>query len=70
MPALRSTALPWLDSPSGTMTKRETVLSLMHVAGYENDRKAWTRLLVENAIGRAAADEAWTRGVAARQSRS
>ena len=49
------------------MTKRQTVLDLMRIAGYEDDRRAFTRLLVENAISRGAAEEAWRRGVAQRE---
>lgn len=51
---------------AGAMTKRATVLDLMRIAGYEGDRRTFTRLLVENPIGRAAANEAWARGVAQR----
>lgn len=48
------------------MTSRQAVLSLMRVAGAENDKSTWTRLLIENPIGRAAANEAWAAGVAQR----
>ena len=51
---------------AGGMTKRKTVLELMRVAGYENDARAFTRLLVENPISRQAANEAWSRGVTQR----
>lgn len=43
-------------------SKRELVLGHMRVAGYENDRKAWTRLYVENKISLAVAEEAWRNG--------
>lgn len=48
------------------MTKRQTVLSLMRVAGYENDSAKFTRLLVENPIAHRIAKEAWRKGRAAK----
>jgi hypothetical protein len=47
---------------AGTMTKRETALSPMRAAGYENDRHAWTRLYVENRVGFDSATRAWLEG--------
>lgn len=47
--------------PNG-MTKRQTVLSLMRVAGYENDSAKFTRLLIENPIAHHVAKEAWRKG--------
>ena len=44
------------------MTCRACVLSLMRIAGAENDRGKWMRLYVENPIGRPAADKAWREG--------
>lgn len=44
------------------VTCRQAVLSLMRVAGYESDNAKWTRLLIENPIGREAANEAWALG--------
>jgi hypothetical protein len=48
------------------MTKRQTVLSLMTIAGYENDSAKFTRLRIENPIGRQAANKAWNRGACKR----
>lgn len=51
------------ESLSGRkLTKRETVLSLMRLAGFENDEGKFVRLLVENPISRTAANEAWKAG--------
>lgn len=47
---------------AGGMTKRETVLSLMRIAGYENDSSKFTRLLIENPIRRMVAEAAWREG--------
>lgn len=47
---------------AGTLTKRETALSLMRIAGYENDIRKWTRLYIENAVSLRAANEAWRLG--------
>lgn len=47
---------------AGGMSKRETVLSLMRIAGYENDSGKFMRLLIENPISRKAANDAWWEG--------
>lgn len=44
------------------MTKRGMQLANMRVAGYHDDRKAFTRLLIETRINRAEADAAFARG--------
>jgi hypothetical protein len=51
---------------AGGMTKRQTVLSLMRLAGYDGDNAYFTRLLIENPISRRVAEEAWREGVRAR----
>lgn len=43
---------------------RKVALDLIMVAGYEGDRARATRLLIENRISKAAADEAFRRGAA------
>lgn len=50
------------------VTKRETVLQLVKVAGYHNDSAAGVRLLVENPISRKVYNEAWASGQRARES--
>lgn len=45
-----------------TMT-RKMLLGYLRLAGYENDRKAWTRLYVEHRIGFVAAEQSWNDGV-------
>lgn len=52
----------------GGMTKRQTVLSLMRIAGYENDSAKFTRLLIENPISRRVAEDAWHEGRTKRDS--
>ena len=52
------------------MTCRACVLSLMRIAGAEDDRKTWMRLYVENPIGRPAADKAWREGALQRKNKS
>lgn len=47
--------------------KREHAISYLRIAGYDNDRAAWTRLYVENRISYAAAQKAWSEGVLMRQ---
>lgn len=49
------------------MTKRETVFQLIKVAGYHDDARTATRLLVENPISRKRYNEAWFAGVDARR---
>ncbi|VUZ24121.1 Uncharacterised protein [uncultured Comamonas sp.] len=44
------------------MSKREDTLAAMRIAGYHNDKAAFTRLLVENRIRLTVADEAWLTG--------
>jgi hypothetical protein len=44
------------------MNRRENVLSWMRIAGYHDDKRRFTRLLIENRISRKAADEAWQQG--------
>lgn len=46
--------------------KREHVLTYLRVAGYHDDRAAFTRLYVENRIGYKAAQDAYRAGRAAR----
>lgn len=48
------------------MTRRARVLDAMKVAGYHDDRKAFTRLLIENRVGRDAAARAFQVGQTAR----
>ena len=47
--------------------KRADALAWMRIAGYHNDSKAFTRLLIENRVSRKAADEAWAKGVKAKE---
>ena len=49
------------------MTKRETALVLMRVAGYHNDQRDRVRLLVESRVNRQAMDAAWMDGQAAKR---
>lgn len=49
------------------MTKRETVLQLVKVAGYHGDFRAATRLLAENPISRKSYNDAWFAGVEAKR---
>lgn len=48
-------------------SKRELAIARLRIAGYDDDRKTWTRTYVENRIGYAVAQEAWQQGVALRQ---
>jgi hypothetical protein len=50
------------------VTKRETVLQLIKVAGYHADYRSATRLLVENPVSRKNYNLAWEAGVAAKRS--
>lgn len=44
-------------------SSRELILGHMRVAGWDNDRATWTRLLVENKISYAVAKQAFEQGV-------
>lgn len=44
-------------------SQRELTLAHLRIAGYDNDRAAWTRLYVENRISYAVAKKAWEDGV-------
>lgn len=45
---------------------RALVLAYMRIAGYHDDRATFTRLYIENRIGRARANEAFRAGQAAK----
>jgi len=47
--------------------KREHLLAYLRVAGYHDDAATYTRLLIENRISKAAAKEAYSAGVKARE---
>lgn len=44
------------------MTKRDIAISRARVAGYENDTRTFTRLLVESRVRRELLTEAWHQG--------
>lgn len=44
------------------MTQRDNALGWMRIAGYHDDKRAFTRLLIEKRVNRKAADEAWQQG--------
>lgn len=48
-------------------TKREVALTKARVAGYENDARAFTRLLVEARVNRTDMNSAWAAGAARRE---
>lgn len=48
------------------MTKKQTLIQLIKIAGYHNDTKIGTRLFVENRITRADYDAAFHAGLAAK----
>lgn len=48
------------------MTKREIAIAKARIAGFENDRRTFTRLLVESRVRRALLNEAWHQGRAQR----
>lgn len=48
-------------------SKRTVALTLARVAGFEEDTRAFTRLLVESRVNREAMHEAWQAGVARRR---
>lgn len=50
------------------MDKREIALSSCRVAGYHNDKMAFTRAYIDNRLSIAAANEAWQQGVKQRES--
>lgn len=47
--------------------KRAHAITYLQIAGYDDDKEAWTRLYIENRISYAAAKKAWAQGVAMRQ---
>jgi hypothetical protein len=47
--------------------KRSQALAWMRVAGYHADRWAFTRLLVEERVSRAAGEAAWKQGTEAKR---
>lgn len=49
------------------LTKREAWIIQARVAGYHDDSRAFTRLLVEARVSREALNRAWFQGVAAKQ---
>ena len=49
------------------MTRHEKAYQLVKVAGYHNDSRAATRVLVEYSIGIKRYNEAWREGIRARQ---
>lgn len=49
------------------MTKRDTALALMRVAGYHGDTRERVRLIVESRVNRQAMDEAWSQGRRAKE---
>lgn len=48
------------------ITKRQTALALAKIAGYHNDAKAFTRLIIESRVNRAAMNMAWSLGASAK----
>jgi hypothetical protein len=44
------------------MTKREIAIARARIAGYENDTRTFTRLLVESWVRRELLNEAWHQG--------
>ena len=49
------------------MTKRDMALTAAKIAGYHNDTKMFTRLLIEARVNRQAMNSAWCHGMSARQ---
>ena len=45
---------------------RKDALAYMRIAGYHNDKPAFTRLLIEHRISRESANEAWRKGLDAK----
>ncbi len=50
------------------MSKREKALAICRIAGYHNDKTAFTRAICENRISMPAANEAWQQGVSQKES--
>lgn len=48
------------------MSKTKRALEMAKIAGYNNDDKAFIRIMIENRISRARLDKAWQIGAAAR----
>jgi hypothetical protein len=48
------------------MNKRESAIVRAKVAGYHEDRRAFTRLVIESRVNRKAMLDAWRLGIAAR----
>ena len=42
--------------------KRDMAITHMRIAGYHDDNKQFTRLLIENRVNREVADKAWHTG--------
>lgn len=51
------------------MTKREIAISKARIAGYENDTRTFTRLLVESRVRRELLNEAWHQGRSQRENK-
>jgi len=49
------------------MTKRETALTYAKVAGYHNDTKSFTRLIIESRVNLQTMNHAWCAGVKAKE---
>lgn len=49
------------------MSAHSRAIASMRYAAYHNDRKAWTRLYVENRVGLMRANAAWASGIAAKE---
>lgn len=47
--------------------KRTDAIAYMRIAGYHNDLARWTRLFIENRVGREAANLAWVTGKTQKQ---
>lgn len=53
---------PFLFSKESEMNKRENALAWMRIAGYHDDRRKFTRLLIENRVKKEDADAAFATG--------
>lgn len=49
------------------MTKRDTALQLAKIAGYHEDSRTFTRLIIECRVNRQAMNSAWHAGQQAKQ---
>ena len=49
------------------MNRRELDLSISRIAGYHDDKRRFTRLVVESRVRRQLIDEAWRTGVKQRR---